>query len=346
MSKENKTKNTKPMTNLEKKIHEIHYKFVLFGIKNRFVLIKVFKNLRKEKVMKLFKYNKSLQEDVNYNINTYKTYAEKFSTIKLEIIPLSPETTESKIEFLKLEGDLKKHQRFFHIYFNDDIKETKRYYLTKDDDVKKIRVEIDYPVKSLLGLFNGCLFIDVITFKQFSRNNITNMSEMFRGCYNLKEINFSSFNTENVTNMSYMFTQCFNLKELNLTKFKTRNCTDMKGMFYFCIMLEKIIFDDFNTDNVTDMSYMFSQCQKLKELKLSTCFTDEVQDMREMFRGCRSLKELYIPYFHTRKVIDMNGMLRDVPKDIQMKIKTNYNNITSEAYDHDINDLFRKDSDY
>ena len=84
------------------------------------------------------------------------------------------------------------------------------YYIEEEDKVTKIKIIIDYQVKSFKGLFSGCYCIESINFKKFYRNNITDMSWMFHGCSSLKQINFNNFNTNNVTNMSYMFDGCSN----------------------------------------------------------------------------------------------------------------------------------------
>ena len=66
----------------------------------------------------------------------------------------------------------------------------------------KIKIIIDYQVKSFKELFYKCECIESINFKKFYRNNINNMNHMFFGCILLKELNFNNFNTNNVTNMS------------------------------------------------------------------------------------------------------------------------------------------------
>ena len=76
----------------------------------------------------------------------------------------------------------------------------------------KIKIIIDYQVKSFKELFSRCECIESINFKKFYRNN-------------------------NITNMSYMFFGCSSLKELNLTNFNTNNVTDMCGMFYEFIII-------------------------------------------------------------------------------------------------------------
>ena len=72
----------------------------------------------------------------------------------------------------------------------------------------KIKIIIDYPVKSFKELFYKCRCIESINFKKFYRNNITDMRYMFFGCSSLKELNLSNFNTNNVTDMRYMFNGC------------------------------------------------------------------------------------------------------------------------------------------
>ena len=48
--------------------------------------------------------------------------------------------------------------------------------------MNKIKIIIDYQIKSFERLFNECKCIEKINFKKFYRNNITNMSCMFSGC--------------------------------------------------------------------------------------------------------------------------------------------------------------------
>ena len=72
----------------------------------------------------------------------------------------------------------------------------------------KIRIIIDYQIKSFKNLFFYCNCIRAIYFKKFFRTNITNMSGMFSSCFSLREINLSNFNINNVTNMKRMFHGC------------------------------------------------------------------------------------------------------------------------------------------
>ena len=101
---------------------------------------------------------------------------------------------------------MNENEIYYHIYFNDNKEEIKRNYL--DDNVSKIKIIIDYQVKSLENLFYRCKCIEYIYFKKFYRKNINNMEDMFLECSSLKELNLSNFNTNNITNMRFMFHGC------------------------------------------------------------------------------------------------------------------------------------------
>ena len=90
---------------------------------------------------------------------------------------------------------------YYHIYFNDNKEEIKNkykiykvdgvtkheYYIDEEDQVTKIKIIIDYQVKSFEKLFKWYNCIESINFKKFYRNNITNMGGMFFECSSLKE---------------------------------------------------------------------------------------------------------------------------------------------------------------
>ena len=149
-------------------------------------------------------------------VKDYKEYSEIFTPIEIEIIP-----TKGKYgEFIKIDENDK---LYYHIYFNDNKKEIKNkyrikeedgvikdeYYIEEEEKVTKIKIIIDYQVKSFKELFDWCECIESINFKEFCRNNITNMSHMFAGCSSLKELNLTNFNSNNVTNMYCMFSGCY-----------------------------------------------------------------------------------------------------------------------------------------
>ena len=89
-------------------------------------------------------------------------------------------------------------------------KKKKRNYINEDDEIKVIKIKIDYQVKSFENLFSDCKCIESLYFKKFYRNNINNMNGMFSGCSSLKELNLNNFNTNNVTHMNGMFLGCSN----------------------------------------------------------------------------------------------------------------------------------------
>ena len=49
---------------------------------------KVFNNMQKRISLEIIKYNINIQKRMNININNYKDFSEKFSSIELEIIPI------------------------------------------------------------------------------------------------------------------------------------------------------------------------------------------------------------------------------------------------------------------
>ena len=93
------------------------------------------------------------------------------------------------------------------------IKEKKkRNYVSENEEIKRIKIIIDYQIISFEKLFYGCRYIKCINFKKFCRINITDMNYMFYACSSLKELNLSNFNTNNVTDMACMFYKCSSLK--------------------------------------------------------------------------------------------------------------------------------------
>ena len=268
-------------------------------LKSDYFILKFFEYMTERKSLETIRYNKSIQNRINININHYKLYYETKTSIELDIIPM-------KGKYGKFINIKEEDKKYFHIYFNDNKKEIEKTLLNKDDNVSKISIIIDYHIKSFSYLFYNCKYIESIKFKKFYRNNITDMSSMFDGCTYLKELNLNNFNTNNVTDMSYMFYGCSSLKELNL--------------------------NNFNTNNVTNMSYMFDGCSSLKELNLNNFNTNNVTDMSGMFYGCSSLKELNLNNFNTNNVTNMSGMFSGCLDELKLKIKSQFKNFKEEAF--------------
>jgi len=252
----------------------------LIKVKSHYIIKKCFEYITERKSLETIRYNKSIQKRINININHYKAYSEKYSSIELDIMPM-------KNKYGKFINIKEENIKYFHIYFNDNKKkEIENTSLNKDNNVSKISIIIDYQIKSFSKLFYNCRCIESIEFIKFYRNNVTDMSGMFGGCSSLKELNLNNLNTYNVTNMRNMFNGCSSLKKLNLNNFNTYNVTDMSFMFLGCSSLKEINLNNFNTNNVTDMSWMFDRCSSLKELNLNNFNTNNVTDMSWMFSGC------------------------------------------------------------
>ena len=229
----------------------IESKDIFKNLKNDYFLQKLFNNLMEKKSLDIIKYNKYIKKRLNISIKDYKEYSEIYSSIEIEIKPVNKKYGK----FI----NMNENETYYHIYFNDNKEEIKRNYINKNDNVYKLKIIIDYQVKSFEELFNNCECIEYINYKKFYRNNINNMRCMFSYCSSLKELNLSNFNTNNVIDMGCMFYKCLSLKELNLS--------------------------NFNTNKVINMEYMFYKCSSLKELNLSN-FKTKYVNMRCMFDGC------------------------------------------------------------
>ena len=279
---------------------KIESKDIFKHLKSNYILKKLFKNLSKMKLLDIIKYNKNMKHRLNISIKNYKEYSEIYSSIEIEIRIVNNEYGK----FININTD---NEKYYHIYFNNNKEEEiKRNHLNENENVEKIKIIIDYQIKSFEGLFEDCKFIEYINFKKFNRNNINNMKFIFYRCISLKELNLYNFNTNNVNNMSGMFYECSSLKELNLFNFNTNNVTDMRYMFWECFSLKELNLSNFNTINVIYMEYMFSGCSSLKELKISNFNTNNVIDMRFMFSKCSD--------------------------QFKVKIRAQYKNITGKAF--------------
>jgi len=282
-------------------INKINFKEnILNNIKNKYVLRQIFDNLKQNKSLKIIKYSKLMQQKLGIGIIDFKNY---YELIEIELIPTIKKKKNNFINFLP------KSKSYYHIYFNDDnSKEIKRNYFTKNDNVKKIKIIIDKEINSFEKLFEYCSCIKKINFIKFNRKDINNMKSMFSGCTSLINLNFSNFNTDNVTNMSWMFSGCSYLHSLNLSNFNTDKVIDMNWMFANCSLLEELNLNNFNTINVLDMNSMFFRCFSLEKLFINNFNTKNVSNMKSMFEECSSLKELNINNFDTSNVINMNCM--------------------------------------
>ena len=291
------------LSNKQSTIDQIKSEDLFADLKSNFIFKKIFDCLPKNKSLDIIKYNKNLQKRKSITINDFKEYVDLYSPIEIEIIP----ALNRAGKFITI-----KDSKYYHIFFNNDNKEIKRNYLKENEDVKIIKIIIDYQVKSLEDLFYKCECIESINFKKFYRTNIPNMNGLFAGCSNLKEINLSKLNTKNVIYMQGMFSECSALKKLNLANFNTFNVINMSHMFAHCSSLEELNLSNFNNNNATNIACMFYECSSLKKLDLSN-FNFYTNAKKEFICfGCTSLKELTLSSLYTKNVNQIWKMLPGV----------------------------------
>ena len=59
------------------------------NIKSKYIVQKIFNNIRKDKAIKIVRYNKNIQNKININIDDSEKYwIEKYKPIVIEIIPV------------------------------------------------------------------------------------------------------------------------------------------------------------------------------------------------------------------------------------------------------------------
>ena len=117
------------------------------NIKSDYFLRKLYDNMPKKKKLEIVKYNKKIQKRINLSVKDYKEYSETFTPIEIEIIPKK----DKYGEFIKINENDK---LYYHIYFNDNKEEIKnKYKIEEEDKVTKIKIIIDYQVKSFERLF-------------------------------------------------------------------------------------------------------------------------------------------------------------------------------------------------
>ena len=252
----------------------------ILNIKSKYILKYIFNDLIiKKKSLEIIKYNKTIQTILDLKFLDYKEFSGLYSSVEIEIIP-----KQNKYDnFINFDEELKD---YFHVYFDDKNEEIERNYLNKEDKIKKIKIKIDYQVKSFYKLFYRCNCIESIYFKKFTRNNIINVGSMFFGCSSLKDINIRKFISTNIINMRSMFYECSSLKEINLSDFNTNNIIDMSYMFKGCSSLKELNLSNIKISNITNVNNMFIGCSSLKKLNLSNVNINNVNNIRLMFNGC------------------------------------------------------------
>ena len=260
----------------------------LVSIKSKYILKQIFQLLLHKKFLKIINYNKNLQNKLDLSIKDYKQYEQVIIEVDIDKAEFNLDGIENYFLYNKIFD-----KSYFHIYFDGNKEEIKRPYITLYEKVKKVKIIIDYEIKSFENLFYGCEKITKINFIKFSRKDITNMKSMFKECLFLEKLNLSNFNTDNVIDMSYMFYKCSSLKELNLSNFNTNNVVNMSYMFNGCIRLKELNLSNFNTNREVNMSYMFSECSSLEVLNIINFNTNKVTKLIGIFSSCFALKNIF-----------------------------------------------------
>ena len=141
-------------------INQIKSKDKFANLRSDFFIKILFDYLNNKKLLYIVKYNKLIKKRINININNYKEYSEKYSSIEIEI-----KTVNNKYgQFINIK---KENEKYYHIYFNNNKEEIKRNYLNKNENVEKLKIIIDYQIKSFKGLFAYCRDIEYFYFKNF-----------------------------------------------------------------------------------------------------------------------------------------------------------------------------------
>ena len=232
-------------------------------IRSKYILKEIYTTLKSNRLLEIIRYNKNLKNKLNINA---KDYIKEYSKIVIEIIP-NEKNEKNDYNFINIKNRFKP---YFHIFFNDnDNEEITRCSVNQKEKVAKIKIIIDYKIKSLFKLFKDCECIKAMNIIKFNNKNIKNMSYMFSGCSSLKKLNINKFITNKVINMSKMFYGCSSLEELNISSFNTSKVENMSKMFFGCSSIKKLDLSNFNTNNVKNMNYMFVNCLSLKELNIS-----------------------------------------------------------------------------
>ena len=107
------------------------------NLKSDYFLIKIIDLMKKNKSLEIIKYNKKIQKRLNININNYKEYSQLYSSVEIEL-----KLVDNKYgRFINISDEEKE---YYHIYFDNSIEEIKRNYFEYNDNVKVIKIIINY----------------------------------------------------------------------------------------------------------------------------------------------------------------------------------------------------------
>ena len=141
--------------------HKQKNKNILNSIKSIYILKQILDNIHIKKSFEIIKYNKNIQNVLDISLNDYKNLTD----IEIDIIP-NKKGYKCKCNFINIVNE--EDKKYFHIYFNNKKEEIKRDYIEKDEEnIRKIKVIINYQVKSFYKLFDGCQLLNQLVSKNF-----------------------------------------------------------------------------------------------------------------------------------------------------------------------------------
>ena len=106
-------------------------------LKSDYFIQKFFGYMPERKSLETIRYNKNIQKRIDININHYKAYSEKYSSIEIEI-----KTVNNKYgKFINIQKE--EEEKYYHIYINNKEEEIKRNYINEGEEIKIIRIKID-----------------------------------------------------------------------------------------------------------------------------------------------------------------------------------------------------------
>lgn len=120
-------------------------------------------------------------------------------------------------------------------------------------------------VRTMGGLFYGCVKLNNPDLSSLNTSNVTEMSNMFRGCSNLVDLNISNFDVSKVTTMALMFSDCSSLKNITLPDNFGAESKNMNNMFKNCRAMT--IIPQLNTEKVTDMQGFADECINIRRIE-------------------------------------------------------------------------------
>ena len=150
----------------------------IFKIKSNAIMKTIFLNVNELVILKLMKNNKKIKSIVNIQKSNYEDYFQ----IEIEITP-------EKNKLGKFVNIPENWRNLFHIYLNNNDKQTNISEIHNTNEINSIKIKIDISNNnSLSGLFRNIRCIKEIIIKKLNRKNINDMSYMFAGCSSLKKL--------------------------------------------------------------------------------------------------------------------------------------------------------------